>query len=110
MYVLYMYRWHYNCYDFEYHVKNVSGLQNEEFIVLGMGFYFKPVGSSTTLFFDDVAFVSSKRELKQVCTYGIYGICIGICHVRTYIAIHVSTVCGICHSLCEHILLWTPTA
>ena len=50
-------------------MKDVSGLQNEEFIVLGMGFYFKPVGSSTTLYFDDVAFVSSKGELKQVCTY-----------------------------------------
>ena len=63
-------------------MRDVSGLQNEEFVVLGIGFYFKPVGSSTTLYFDHVAFVSSKRELKQVCTYVRYvPICIGICDV-----------------------------
>ena len=79
-------------------MKNVSGLQNEEFIVLGMGFYFKPVGSSTTLFFDDVAFVSSKRELKQVCTYVRY--------VCTYMYWYLSYILQ--YLLVQYVVFVTP--
>ena len=40
----------------------------------------------------------------------MYGMYLYVLVFVMYIAILVCTVCGICHSLCEYILLWTPTA